>query len=121
MRPVRPDAALHFVGDEQDAVRVAERAQLGEPTGGRDDVAAFALDRFDEDRRDVFRPRQMAEERLLDCARLAVWRVVDAGQQRTEAAAVARLARGERQAAERTAVERAVERDDVRSTRWRAE
>ncbi len=29
-----PDAALHLVGDEQDAVPVAQRSQLGEPAGG---------------------------------------------------------------------------------------
>ena len=50
-----PDAALHLVGDEHDAVRGAEVAQLAEPARGRDDVAALALDRLDDDRGDVAR------------------------------------------------------------------
>ena len=49
------DAALYFVGDERDAVRVADCAQLRKPTGRRHDVAALTLNGLDEDRGDVFR------------------------------------------------------------------
>ena len=49
-----PDARLHFVNDEQDAVLVADAAQtLQKSLGGRH-IAAFALHRFDYDRGDFF-------------------------------------------------------------------
>ena len=67
-----PDAGLHLVDDEQDAVRVAQRAQVGQPAGRRHDVAALALDRLDEDRRHVGRVGELLEQHLLD--------VVGAGQ-----------------------------------------
>ena len=74
------DARLHFVEDQQDAVLVAQRAQAGEEAVGRHDVAAFALDRLDQDRRD-FRRRHAALEQHADVVehRLAL---VVAGEQR---------------------------------------
>ena len=38
------DAALHLVEDQEDPVLVADRAQPGEKTSGRHQVAAFALE-----------------------------------------------------------------------------
>ena len=54
------DAGLHLVDHEQDAVLVAQRAQVGEPARRRHDVAALALDRLDEDRGDVARVGELA-------------------------------------------------------------
>ena len=47
--------ALDLVEDEQDAVLVAEPAQARQEVVGRDDVAPLALDRLDEDRRQLLR------------------------------------------------------------------
>ena len=68
------DAGLHLVDDEQDAVAVAQLAQVGQPARRRHDVAAFALDRLDEDRRHVGWVGELLEQDLLD--------VVGAGQRR---------------------------------------
>ena len=45
---------------------VADGAQVAEPAGGRDDVAALALDRLDEDGRHVVRVEMAREEVLLE-------------------------------------------------------
>ena len=42
-------AALDFIGDQQNAVLIADAAQFAHELGGRRHVAAFALDRFNED------------------------------------------------------------------------
>ena len=62
--PVRPDAALHLVGHQQDAVPVADLAQPPEEADRRDDVAALALDRLDEDAGDVLGAQLTIEELL---------------------------------------------------------
>ena len=49
--PVRPDAALDFIHHQQNAVTVADAAQLLHEDGGRDHVSAFALHRLDENGR----------------------------------------------------------------------
>ncbi len=46
-------ARLDLVGDEQDPVPVAELAEALEEAVLGDDVAALALDRLDDDRRDL--------------------------------------------------------------------
>ena len=51
-RPGPPVAGLDLVGDEQDPVLVAEGPKLAQERGRRRRVAALALDRLDEDRRD---------------------------------------------------------------------
>ena len=56
-------ATLHFVGDQQDAVLVANAAQLFHEDGGSDHVSAFALHRLDKDRRHFF-GRQNGLEQL---------------------------------------------------------
>ena len=50
MRPVRPIAGLHLVDDEQDAVPVGDLAQRRQEAVRRDDVAALAEDRLDQER-----------------------------------------------------------------------
>ena len=55
-------AGLHFVGDQQDAVLVAQLAQLAMELRRRHEVAAFALDRLDEDRRHFVRRDRAVEE-----------------------------------------------------------
>ena len=44
-------AALNFIGDEQNAVLIADAAQFAHELGGSGQVTAFALDRFNKDRR----------------------------------------------------------------------
>ena len=55
--PGPADAALDLVGHQQDPVPVAEGAQVAQLAGRRHDVAAFALDRLDEDGGHVVRDR----------------------------------------------------------------
>jgi hypothetical protein len=56
------DAALHLVEDQEDSVLVADRAQPGKETRGRHQVAAFALERLDQDRGDFLRWQVALEE-----------------------------------------------------------
>ncbi len=67
--PVRPTPDCTSSSDEEDAVAVAELAQGGQPAGRRHDVAAFALDRLDEDRRHVGRIGELLEQHLARCSR----------------------------------------------------
>ena len=114
--PGAPHARLHFVGDEQDAVRLRQLAQPLQELIRRDDVAAFALNRLDDDRRDFVRRHQVHEELVLDevealrravsrreaertAIAVRIRRVIDAGHHRPEAAALNRLARRQRQRA----------------------
>ena len=48
------EAGLHLVGDHNDAVLVADRAQSAHELGRRHDEAALALDRLEHDRRHLF-------------------------------------------------------------------
>ncbi len=123
-------AALDFVEDQQDAVAVGDAAQFVEELLGRDEVAAFALDRFDHDRGDFFGWKNGAEKRVLDGLRafdgagvdrlavgaavaIGVGDVVDAGHHREEVLALAAAAAGERQRPHGAPVECAVERDEL--------
>ena len=109
-------ARLDLVGDEQDPVPVADLAQTLEEAVLRDDVAALALDRLDDDRRDLVGRSELVEQDLVEPAQVldpAVRRVEHAGQQRPEPRVVLRLRRGQPDRAVRPAVERAEERDDV--------
>ena len=97
--PGSPGAGLDLVGDEQDAVLVAQLAEALHEAVFGDDVAALALDRLEEDRRDLVGRDQPAEEHLVEPAEvldLAERRVVDAGQERVEAGVVLRLRRRQR-------------------------
>ena len=64
--PGAADAALHLVGDQQDAVAVAQLPQGRQIAGRWNDVAALALDRLDEDGRHILRIEMPGEELLLD-------------------------------------------------------
>ena len=115
-----PGARLDLVGDEQDAVLVADRAQALEEAVLGDDVAALALDRLDDDRRDLVGRGELVEQDLVEPAQVldpAVRRVEDARQQRPEARVVLGLRGRQRDRAVGPAVERAEERDDVRPLR----
>ena len=89
----------------------------------RDDVAALALDRLDDDRRDLVGRRELVEQHLVEPAQVldpAVRSVEDARQQRAEAGVVLGLRRGQRDRAIGPAVERAEEGHDVRPLRSRS-
>ena len=60
--PGAPHARLHFVDDEQDAVLRRQLAQPLQELIGRDDVAAFALNRLDDDRGDFVGRDQVHEQ-----------------------------------------------------------
>ena len=100
-----PDAGLHLVEDQQRAVLVGERARFREGLGRERMHAALALHRLEQDRRGL-RPDVLGE-RLRR-------REHDAGDERLERGALRRLA-GDGQRAERAAVERALERDELAS------
>ena len=60
--PARPAVAgLDLVGDQQDPVLAGDLAQAGQEARRRDDVAALAQDRLDDDRRDVLRVDELVE------------------------------------------------------------
>src|SRR5206468_1160867 len=65
------DAALDLVADEQDAVAVADRAQVLEVAGRRHDVAALALDGLHENGGDAVRRHFLGEQFFLDPRRTA--------------------------------------------------
>src|SRR4029450_564974 len=81
-------AGLHFVGDEQYALPVAEPAQPAEKTIFGHDYALFPLNRLDENARDYSFKKRLIEE-LQPAQRIR--HVRDAGKQRTEAFFVNRL------------------------------
>ena len=113
-------ARLDLVGDEQDAVLVADPPQALEEAVLGDDVAALALDRLDDDRRDLVRRREPVEQDLVEPAQVldpAERRVEDPGQQRPEARVVLRLRGRQAQRSVGAPVEGAEERDDVRPLR----
>ena len=102
---------------------VADLAQALEEAVLGDDVAALALDRLDDDRRDLVGRDELVEQDLVEPAQVldpAERRVEDARQQRPEAGVVLGLRRRQRDRAVRPAVERAEEGDDVRPLRSRS-
>ncbi len=123
--------ALDLVGDEQDIVLIAKFAQGGEEAGGRDDIAALALDGLDQDAGDLVGWDDMTEDLVLDVAddgltvilpRLPVQDgavgvgeggVDDAVHERVKAAVVGGLAGGKSDGAHGATVEGAGEADEV--------
>ncbi len=127
-----PHPGLDFVGDEEDAMLLRDRAQALHELVGRHDVAALALNRLHDDRRDLVGRHQVQEDLLFEILEarrgaasrrgterrailVRVRRVIDARHHRAEAAPLNRLARGERQGAERASMEAAEKCDDVLS------
>ena len=129
-RPPRAGAShagLDLVGDQQDAVLVADVAQpLQESRRGRE-VAALALDRLDHDRRHIARRDEAPEDRAAQHLELGAAvaagtlspgtdarerGVMDHRQQRPEAGPLLDLRVGQGQGTHRAAVEAALEGDD---------
>ena len=116
-------ARLHLVDHHQDAMLECELAQPRQEIVRRDQVAALALDRLDEDRRHAL-GRGDRRKQLLDALHGLVGghatggrregRVKHRRQQRREPPSLACLRRSQRQGAERPAVEGADERDVAR-------
>ena len=99
---------------------IGDLAEPGQEAVLRHNVAALALDRLDDDRRDLVRRHQLVEEDFIEPAKVlhpAERRVIDPRQERAEPRVVLRLRRRERDGAVRAAVECAEERDDVRPSR----
>jgi hypothetical protein len=127
--PGPPETALHFVGDEHDAVPFGHRAQTLHERDRRGDEAAFAQFGFDDDRGHVF-GHDLGPEQLLQrvdgpfrrpaAVLVRKRRVVDVGRERAEVLPVRRARRGHRQRKQRPPVEAAAERDDCRSPGVRA-
>ena len=86
-------ARLDLVGNQQDAVAVAQRAQSGQEFVVGDDVAALTLDRLDEDRRDLFSRHELLEDAIFQLVETgqAVRHVHHARQQRPKARVIAAL------------------------------
>ncbi len=124
-------AALDFVGDEQDVVLVAQFAQGGEEPGGRNDVAALALDGLDQDAGNLIGREDVTEDLVFNIAndRLAVvltgqpvqdgtvgireGGVDHAVHERIKAAVVSGLAGGEGDRAHGASVESAGKADEI--------
>ena len=62
--PVRPKPGLDLVGDEQDPVLAGDLAEPRQEARRRDDVAALAEDRLDDDRRDPVRVDELVERQV---------------------------------------------------------
>src|SRR4029077_7474249 len=123
------DAALHLVADEQDAVAIAQVAEVSQIPRRRHDVASLALDWLDENCGNAVGRDFLGEQLLLDPRRappgalrlaaailatvaIGVGDVMNLGQEGREARALHRLARGQTEAAIAPAVEGAEEADD---------
>ena len=62
--PDATDSRLHFIKDQQNAVPIAQLAQTRQKSIGRHQIAALALNRFDQDRGD-FACRHIADEQYV--------------------------------------------------------
>ena len=119
-------ARLHFVADQQNAVLFRDADQLVEEFLRRHDVAAFALHRLDHDGGHFLGRRNGLQQRVFDKLRalhravrgrlaeraaiaIGIRRMHHARHQRSEAAALHRLARGQRERAHGAAVKGAKE------------
>jgi hypothetical protein len=118
------EAGLDFIGDEQDAVLVAERAQLHHQFLRRDVEAAFALHGLDDDGGHALRLHVTLEQQLDAVDRVfhrdalvgdGEGHMPDAGRHGAELGLVGHDLAGERHAQQRAAMEAAVEGDDIRA------
>jgi hypothetical protein len=69
--PVRPASALHFVHDQKNAVTVADRGATRAGSSWARPRIRLRLNRFDEDRRNLFGRQNRLEEFLFDKASAA--------------------------------------------------
>jgi hypothetical protein len=81
------EAGLHLVGDQQHVVLAADFGAAGEPAGGRDHDAAFALDGFEQEGRGV------GGDGCLEGRGVAVGDAAEARREGAEAVAVLGLGR----------------------------
>ncbi len=119
-------ARLHLVGDQQDSVFAGELAKARQEVFRRDEVAALALDGFDEDRGHAVGGRDSGEE-LFDSGDGLVGRHSAGGrrvrrvkyrrQKRCEPTALTGFGGGEREGAERPSVKATDEGDVARPPR----
>ncbi|EAU67297.1 hypothetical protein STIAU_4929 [Stigmatella aurantiaca DW4/3-1] len=126
--PRAREAGLHLIGNEQDAVLVAQLSQAPHQLGGRHVEAALSLHRLDEDGRhplglDVRLEEVLKRpERVLHADAVQGDRkghMVDLRRKRPEACLVRHHLSGERQAHHRPAVEPPAEGDDAAAARGR--
>ncbi len=127
------NATLHLIQHQQDAVTIADAAQLLHEAGGCDQVAALTLHGLDEDRGHFLRSERGLEQLLFDEAgatqresigvfilrifssaiQVGIGYVSYARHQRRKAAPLLWFRGGQRQRAHRPSMKRAEERDDV--------
>ena len=81
------EAGLNLVDHEQNAVFIAEPAEAGEEGVGGDEIAALALDGFDENGGELVRGTEGAEEGA-DAFEVTVAGVMDFGEEGAKAAAL---------------------------------
>src|ERR1700675_3573816 len=111
---------LNLVGDQKDPVLVADPAQALQEAVLRDDIAALALDRLDDDRGDLIGRGELVEQDLVEPAQVVdapIRRMEDARQEGSEASVVLGLRGRERNRPVGAPMERAEERDHVRPLR----
>src|SRR6185437_14676216 len=125
---------LAFICNQQDAVPVADFAEFLQKDSGRNNVAALALNRLNENGGNFFRRNRSLEDFFFNEARAAqsvcfvihaagisaisvgIRNVGDAGNQRRKAATLLRLGSCERKRAHGAPVEGSEEGDDVLAT-----
>src|SRR6266581_8002153 len=128
--PRASHSRLHFVHDEHDSVLPANPLQLLQEELWGWHVSAFALNRLDNDARDVLGIEQPLENLPFElfedfgtaglcgvavraAIRIRVRDVLDPTEQRAESLALRRFRCGERKSAHRAAMEAAVKRNEL--------
>ncbi len=130
--PCPARAGLHLIRNHQDAVTVADAANLLQEVCRSDDVSSLTLNGLEDDRSDLLGRQNRLEELLFDVARavkgkrlfllrpaaasaigIGIAHVMHAGNERSEAALLLRLRGGQRKRSHRAAVKGAEEADDV--------
>src|SRR6266702_3987087 len=125
-------AGLDVIGDQQNAMPVADAPNLLQENVGRDDVAAFALDRLQNDCGNLFGRQRGLEQLVFDetrageperfrgrqsfvaaAIRVRIGNVSDARNERREAALLLNLRAGKRKRSHGASVKAAEEADDV--------
>src|SRR5262249_59709792 len=85
--------ALNFVDDEEDCVLACDRLQVLEELWRRHDIAALALNRFDDDGCDFTGVYRSPKNHIFQIVGIAVWNMRHTGNQRTESFALNGLRR----------------------------